>query len=58
MAKEALADGETTVPMVGEMNRLHAPVQFFTLGFNQGCVGKNTEGESADARCVDEKVKG
>ena len=40
------------------MNWLRAPVQFFTPGFNLGFVGKKTEGESADSRCVDENVKG
>ena len=40
------------------MNQLHVLVQFFTPGFNLGFVGKKTEGESADSRCVDEKVKG
>ena len=40
------------------MNWLRVPVQFFTPEFNLGCVGKKTEDESADSRCVVEVVKG
>ena len=40
------------------MNRLQAPVQFLPLDLIEGRMGKKTEGELADSRCVDEKVKG
>ena len=40
------------------MNRLRAPVQLLPLGLIEGHVGKKTEDESADSRCVVEVVKG
>ena len=40
------------------MNRSRAPVRFLPLDLIEERMGKKTEGESADSRCVDEKVKG
>ena len=40
------------------MNRLRAPLRLLLLGLIEGHMGKKTEGESADSRCVDRKVKG
>ena len=40
------------------MNQLRAPVRPLLLGLIEGHMGKKTEGELADSRCADEKVKG
>jgi hypothetical protein len=40
------------------MNRFCAPVRPLLLGLIEGHMGKKTEGELADSRCADEKVKG
>ena len=43
---------------MGEMDRLRATVQPLLLGLIEGHMGKKMEGELADSRCADEKVKG
>ena len=45
------------LPKIGEMNQLRAPAWPLLLGLIEGHMGKKTEGESADSRCADEKVK-
>ena len=63
-ARKALADEETTVPMGRfidqgrEGESVACPGIAFTLDLIEGRGGKKTEGESADSRCADEKMKG
>ena len=40
------------------MNRSRVPVRFLPLDLIEEHMGKKMEGESADSRCADEKVKG
>ena len=40
------------------MNRLRAPVRPLLLGLIEGHMGKKMEGELADSRCADDKMKG
>ena len=59
-----MADEENTVPMGrftaqgGEGESVACPGMAFTLDLIEGCGGKRTEGESADSRRSDEKMKG